>query len=41
MDKSKEWMKKDYIKKCLIGYLLEEGKEGDQKQHGKKAYLEL
>jgi hypothetical protein len=30
MDMSKEWIKKDYLKKSLIDYLMEEGKEGDQ-----------
>jgi hypothetical protein len=29
MDVSKEWMKKDYLKKFQIGYVLEEGKEGN------------
>jgi hypothetical protein len=29
------------LPQILIGYLLEEGKEGDQKQDGKKVYLEL
>jgi hypothetical protein len=32
-------MKKYYLKHC--GYLLEEGKGGDQKQDGKKVYSEL
>jgi hypothetical protein len=34
-------MKEDYLKRFQIGHLLEEGKEGDQKQDGKKAYLEV
>jgi hypothetical protein len=38
-DVPKDWMKKAYIKKWCIGWLLE-GKEADQKQDGKKAYSE-
>jgi hypothetical protein len=34
-------MKKDYLKRFQSGHLLEEGKDGDQKQDGKKAYSEL
>jgi hypothetical protein len=40
MDISEEWTKKDYPKGFKIGYLLEERKEGDKKQDGKKAYSE-
>jgi hypothetical protein len=40
MDIPKEWMKKVYLKK-KIGHILEEGKEGDQKQDRKEAYSEL
>jgi hypothetical protein len=29
MDISKDWMRKDYFKKILIGYLQEDGKGGD------------
>jgi hypothetical protein len=29
---------KDYLKTFSIGYLLEEGKAGDQKQDGKQAH---
>jgi hypothetical protein len=41
MHNSKEWPKTDYLKRLYIGYLLEEGKEGHQKQNGKKAYSKL
>jgi hypothetical protein len=33
-------MKKNYLKRFQTGYPLGEGKEGDHKQDGKKAYSE-
>jgi hypothetical protein len=41
MNISKEWINKDYLKRFLIGYLLEEGKEGDQKTRWKEGVLRV
>jgi hypothetical protein len=41
MDISKEWMNKDYLKRFLIGYLLEEVKEGDKKTRWKEGVLRV
>jgi hypothetical protein len=36
MGMSKEWIKKDYLNKFLIGCLLEGGKEGDRKKMARR-----
>jgi hypothetical protein len=37
----KNVMKEDYLKKFVIEYVLEEEKEGNQRQDGKKTYSQL